>query len=471
MISATKGYMYRIKQYFDSFLPDSKSERTKVFLLTASFFCIIAGYTIAKELKDAMFVAIVGKEYIAYAKMVAIVLLIPAVMLYSRFVDSLHRYQLLMLYTFAFGTLGIIFSIFLGHSVIGIPNTDSSPYRLFGWFFYLFIEGYSPFIVSVFWAFSNSINSPQAAKRSYGIMVAGSKVGGMASAGLAWLLLSYTDPLSYVNSHTLKHQILLGASSALLLFVPLIIWILTKKVSETELQGYKAVYRADKQREKDESASTGLFSGLAMLIKYPYAFGIFAIVLFYEVMQTILNYQRIVIAKEGATNLSEFSASLFSFIFFTHAVGLIISLFGTSTLLNRWGEKACLLLVPISMACLYGIFRIYNTQLAFTLFFVGVRGIHYGLSYPVRESLYILTVKEIKFKTKSWIDAFGSKFAKAGGSLFNTVTEGLGASLFVAVQSGLFAVIIGVWVVIAYFLGNRFEKAVARNEVIGLEQE
>ncbi len=49
---------------------------------------------------------------------------------------------------------------------------------------------------------------------------------------------------------------------------------------------------------------------------------------------------------------------------------------------------------------------------AFTL----MKSINYAFSQPVKEALYIPTLKEIKFKSKSWIDAFGSKLAKGSGS-------------------------------------------------------
>ncbi len=100
-----------------------------------------------------------------------------------------------------------------------------------------------------------------------------------------------------------------------------------------------------------------------------------------------------------------------------------------------------------------------------------MRAINYGFSYPVRESLYIPTVKEIKFKSKSWIDAFGSKFAKTTGSTFNVFAEYLGEALIFTAYGIFFAGIIGVWVVAAILLGKRFEKAVAKNEVIGAEKE
>jgi AAA family ATP:ADP antiporter len=85
--------------------------------------------------------------------------------------------------------------------------------------------------------------------------------------------------------------------------------------------------------------------------------------------------------------------------------------------------------------------------------------------------LYIPTVKEIKFKSKSWIDAFGSKFAKTTGSTFNLFVEFVGDGFIFTAYSFFFAGIIGIWVTAAYLLGKRFEKAVENNEVIGMTKE
>ena len=461
-----KGIMSRMKRYFRAYLPQDRSERIKLLLLTLSFFLIIGAYTITKELKDIVFSEIVGKEYIWLAKLISIVLLVPSILLYSKFVDTLRRYQLLGGYSFAYGAVGLLFALLLNHPSIGLPNTDAGPYRIFGWLFYFFIEGYSPFVVSVFWSFVNSINNPESAKKNYALMVTGSKVGGMTTAAFAWVLLNIKDVSFW--SHTMRYQVLLGTASLLLLMVPIVLYLLIKKVAGSHLHGYEAVYQVGKKRAKAGESETGMFSGLSMLIKYPYAFGIFCVVLFYEIIQTILNFQRIGIAKEGAATVSEFGASLFAMIFFVHFVGFIISLVGTRVLLEKLGEKRCLLLVPISTALLFIFFRVMDTQFSFFVFLIGIRAIHYAFSYPVRESLYIPTVKEINFKSKSWTDAFGAKFAKATGSAFNGITVWLGLA---AAQSILFTGIIGLWVLVAYMLGSRFEKAIENNEVIGLEKE
>jgi AAA family ATP:ADP antiporter len=85
--------------------------------------------------------------------------------------------------------------------------------------------------------------------------------------------------------------------------------------------------------------------------------------------------------------------------------------------------------------------------------------------------LYIPTVKDLKFKSKSWIDAFGSKFAKSTGSAFNHLVSRLGSRLFMPAHAGLFAIVLGSWFVTAFLLGKRYDQALKNNEVIGREEE
>lgn len=457
-----------VASIFKSFFEVEKHERLKLLLLTISFFVIIGSYTLAKELKDSIFASIVGREHIWEAKILFIIIMIPAIFLYSKLVDKLRRYKLLSFYSLAYALIGLTFTVLLAHPTIGLPNTQASPYRLFGWLFYFFVEGFSPFVVGLFWAFANSVTSPGGAKRNYGLMVSGSKLGGMLTAAFAWVLLSLSDTYGYALTDTFKHQILLGLASVMLLFVPFFIYMLIKRVSGKELHGYEAVYKVEKKRAKEGKAQTGVFAGLKMFIQYPYVFGIFSIVFFYEVIHSVLSYQRVGMAQEHSVNISQTSTYLFKLIFLTHLVGFFISLFGTKALLEKLGERLCLLLVPLTTAVLFIYFFFSTTQFAFLAFYVALRSIHYGFSYPVRESLYIPTIKEMKFKSKSWIDAFGTKFAKSTGSVFNGLTTSFDAALFLTAQSFFFGAMLILWVIAAYLLGKRFEKAISRGEVIGL---
>lgn len=445
-------------------------ERLKVFFLSVTFFLVIGAYTITRDLKSSIFVSVVGREWIPWAKVMSMVLLVPLILFYSRLVDQMRRYQLLAGYSAFFGTVGLLFAYYIGDSSVGLANTHTSASRLFGWLFYFFIEAYSPFVVSVFWAFANSITTPDGAKKNYGFIVSGSKLGGMVTAGLAWYLfdISARGNHPYLND-VVTHQIILVVSSLMIMIVPLIIFLLIKMVPGHYLHGYEAAYQLEKHKDKDPEEKSGVFAGLDMFAKYPYVLGIFGLIFFYEVINAVLSYLRLGVAEANAQNISDVSRVLFEMMFKTHAIGLVISLLGTRTLHQKLGTSFCLLLIPLLTGAFLLYLMVQTTSQALINAFVLFKAIHYALSWPVRESLYIPTIKEIKFKSRSWTDAFGSKIARTAGSAFNIIALRFGTALILPIHSFFFASIIGLWFITALLLGRRFEKAIANNEVIGSE--
>ncbi len=456
-----------------------KYSRLKIIFLSVAFFCIIAGYTLARELKSSLFTAMVGKDFAPIAKALSFIVLIPAVLLYSKLVDSMRRYHVLMVCSAFFGIMGLVFTFLIGHPTIGLLNVDKSPYRIFAWIFYFFGEGYSPFVVSVFWAFVTSITSPEESKRNYGVIVAASKVGGALSAAFGLALFTWSSHLNGLMSHVFLHQLVLGISSLMFVLVIPVIYLLVKKVPQRYLHGYEAAYQLEKDKgEKEErieepqtDKKESVFSGLYLLFKHPYVFGIFGLVFFHEIMDTIFSFLRLAVGEKNSTDIAGFSAFLFQTAFFAHLSGIFISYFGTTQLLTRLGERLCLLLVPLLNGILLLYFIIDQSSTSFLIVTSAMKSLHYGFSLPVRESLYIPTIKEIRFKSKAWIEGFGGKFAKAAGSLFNIVLAQLGGAFFLPVYAFSFASLISCWFVSAFFLGKRFDQAIKKNEVIGAQAD
>jgi len=290
------------------------------------------------------------------------------------------------------------------------------------------------------------------------------------SAAAAYLLLSWKSSNGLpLFSDIVSHQLILYLSAALLSMIPFVVFCLIKFIPGRFLHGYEAVYKVEKEKGKT-GKDVGLLDGLKLLLKYPYVMGIFGMVFFYEVVTTVLSYLRLAMAQSTSVSISGVSGELFKIIFMTHFVGFFISLFGTANLLRWLGERRCLLLIPCISGLLLVIFILSNhNHYALIAAYVVLKSVNYGFSWPVRESLYIPTIKEIKFKSKSWIDAFGSKFAKTSGGMFNYCTEGLASGLFLSLHAGFFVVIVAFWFLTAYLLGKRFEVAVERDEVIGID--
>lgn len=452
------------------------NERIKLIFLSCLFFLIIGGYTVIRTLKDSLFTKVVGSSYIGVAKAGSILMLIPAILLFSKLVDLMRRYQLLYVYSMLYGLGGLAIAYFIGDPQIGLLNTVASKSRLFGWIVYFFLEGMNPFLVSLAWSFSHSINTPDEAKVNYPLMVAASKLGGMLTAGTACWYLMRHDGLSMPLARDISnHQILLVVSSVLLLVIPPLVYYFVHKVPGKFLHGYEAAYQVEKKRERHERKSvkaffSDMFAGFFLLIRYPYCMGIFGVMFFWEIVNVFLNLERIGVAERKATSISGQTFMMLEQDFWVHAVGIVITLVGTRTLLSVLGERRSLLLVPAVVGVLLIAYFSVQSATALTIVFILARSLNYAFAQPLRESLYIPTTKEIKFKSKTWIEAFGVKIAKAAGGAYITYTASLvqiSQAMVFATGFGFFSVIIGLWLFTANLLGRRFEKAVARNEVIG----
>jgi AAA family ATP:ADP antiporter len=445
-----------------------KSDFIKIMLLSLAFFCVIGSYTVLKELKDILFVLFVGKAYIGQVKWISMFLLVPATMLYSKLIDKMSRFHLLCFYSALYGVVGLIIAYFLGHPTMGLENAVASPSRYFGWFIYLFYEGAVPFVVSLFWSFSNSVTTPETAKKGYTIMIAGSKLGGAFTAGLAWMLLTPTSMLGNLGlSDVFVHQFLLAFASILLCAAPMIVYYLLVTGNQENLHGYKAVYQVEKKEEEDGTDQTGMMAGLYMLFQQPYILAIFAIIFFYELLNVVLSVQRIGILQEAGG----FSAAMFHQRMVIHSIGFFVSFFGTRVLLKKLGEKVCLLLTPILIGILLIYFMTTYNPNAVLVVFTGLGVLNYAFASPLRESLYIPTVKDIKYKSKSWIDSFGMKISKGTSSAFVAMTSKIdpGTMMFNVVYISFFSVIIALWIGVAWWLGRRYCQAIENNEVIGLD--
>jgi len=453
----------------------NRYQKLKFLFLTISFAFVIGSYTIAKELKDSIFVNIVGQEYLPTAKLLVIFLLIPAALGYSYLVDIFRRYQLVTFYCCFFGIILTIFTILLGHSTIGLYNVNPSSDRLFGWIFYFILEGYSPFVVSVFWAFLNSVSSPEDAKNSYPVIVAGSKIGGILTALLAWYMLSNCtifNGFSLCNHDVVAHQVLMGIVAGMLLCVPIFLKLLIRYVPGQYLHGYEAVYQLEKKQQWEEkSPKTSMLSGIKLLIESRYILGIFGLVFFYETLNVVLNFQRIGLLKQASTSMANLTASMFWQRFLMHLGGMFISFFGTQWLFNRFRIGYCLMAVPLFISLLLLFFVMTYSADTILYVFIGLGTINYSLSSPLRELLYIPATKDMKFKAKAWIDTFGTKFSKGFGSLFANVVAIVTTNVRFAsmMYVGFFSSLMFLWFVASWLLGKKYEKAIKNNEIIGAE--
>jgi len=420
-----------------------------------------------KELQSSVFMMMVGVEHVPTAKVLSFVVVIPIIFLYSYCVDRYTNRTLLGYSLLFVGIFGLIFTLAVGHETIGLLNQKKDPWRITGWLFYWYIDGFFPLFVSTFWAFTNSLHDAEEAKKSYSFFVTSSKLGGMFASLLGYF---FSRAVALNFSDVFKTQSLIAISSVCILVSAALILMFGNRRALLNDELLKKIDATPHKHEK-KTKKIDVLDGIKILISKPYTLGIFATVFCFEIVNQIINYQRLVFNDvAAASNLNNLNAMLYGQIFFTHFCGLIISIFGTTFFLNVLGIRKSLILVPVMIFALVMAFLITKDARELMIAYTGVHVLSYALAYPLRENLYVVTSRDIKFKVKAWIDSVGAKSSKLTGQCVNKLLVEVGAKYGMAAfnywTALIFTAIIGIWIAFAVMLGRKYHDTVKKGEVI-----
>lgn len=455
-----KNNKYYVIKKAQSIIKNNFSINTiKITLLALYFFFVFGSYTLFKDLKDSIFMITVGTKYIPQVKGISLFLMIPLVIFYSWLSTKISRKNLMIIYSLFYGIGGLIISFFIADPIIGLSNTVSSPYRFFGWISYLFLEGASPFLVSLSWSFLSSISHPNNIKNSYLIMTVMSKLGGATFAFIAWLYANNLFTFGKTYTDVSLYVFIMQTAGIGILILPIIILIMTAILPREELIGY------NKEGDTINTKKMNSF-GLSALIKNYYVLGIFGMIFFWEIINFIFNNLRLNAAFDNSSNIGQISSYLFQSTMFMHLIGLFFVIFGTSLFVRKLGERTSLLMIPILTGIIIFVFIFCQNPLLITIIYPFIGAINYSLSRPLRESLFIVTSKNIQFSTKQWIDSFGTKFSKTCGSLYTILLQYIPHQIVYSFQIGFFVILFSLWILLAYYLGKEWKNAINKNEII-----
>jgi AAA family ATP:ADP antiporter len=416
---------------------DLTSDELKRFsMLSLTFLFIIGTYWLMRPLKDGLFMDIVGAFYIPYAKMVSVAVLIPLLVLYSKLVDTVEKHKLFYVICSFYVLLFLTIAYFIAHPTIGLANHVASPSRIFGWVIYLSIESFGSMLPALFWSFVASTTETSSAKRGYGIVIAGAQIGSIAGPTIA----TYAEILGMPCLATIV--------AAGIFVVPFLIMYFVRKFPV-------ATVASDVVGTKKKSSP---IEGLKLLLSRPYLIGILGIATLYEIIGTIMDYQMKIVAKETYHSVEKVTAFLGLFGQSANFLALVFAFIGTSFFIRRFGLKVCLVMFPITVAGVIG--YVWFSPSLWALFgaMVAIKGLSYALNNPCKEIMYIPTSKDVKFKAKGWIDAFGGRSSKALGSGVNAIFTNMASLMFYGSLVSLG--IVGIWIIAALYVGRTNEKLV-----------
>lgn len=418
-------------------------ELYKFIFLAAASFCLIGAFWPLKPLKETIFVDMIGSSYILTARQVTVVFCFPLVYIYTKLVDYFSKQSLIYAVVGVYSLLGLFFAYAFADPVIGLANKTVDPNRYIAWAFYLFVDSYLTILMTIFWSFVSDITTSDSAKKGYGMIVFGSQAGGLVFSTLSFALVS--DESVYVS----RAPLLILVSVSLFLLLASVIWMMTRTLSPQSLHG-----------ESDETPKVGFLEGMKTLLVHPYVTGIFGLVVLQEVVMTVMDYQ-LKRAIEVAYPVGSRTMAFFGVAMGYQIIACTFAFLGTSFVHRRFGTRACLVAFPAALLIVTALYFFWPHPYILITFMLGAKGLHYALNQPVKDSLYTTTSRDIKYKSKAWIDAFGMRFSKYGGS---EIAKFIGTNLQTVALSVMLG--LGVWIALAYGVGTKNERAARRGKII-----
>jgi len=453
----------------------SGEEIAKFVKLAIVFFLVIAIYWGMRPLKDGIFTTLVGVDWQPVAKILSPFIITPLVILYSKLVDMFPRnkvfYVLLSIYGFIALTFFIIFKYVSPLNAVAEP----SAYNFLGWAWYVYIESFGSLVVALFWAFTTAITQPESAKRGFPLIYLFGQAGNMIGP-----FVLRAERLGFETSAPI-----IAILAGLMFLTAIMMWFFVTTTPKSQVQSYEAKGEKSKKDEKSHE-EPGFLDGLKLLLKHGYLLGITAIIMFYEIIVTILDFFfkssaadffRAKVAS-GEIPQSMFERSLSGFLgdyaVYTGVVATLCVLFGINNIHRKLGTAASLLLLPTLIAVAVFTLRISPTLMVAFWIMVFSKAVNYALNQPTIKQLYIPTTKDTKYKAQAWIEMFGSRGSKAIGSGINlfrgflkgSMGQAAGIAFFISLSTGFSLSLVAVWFFVAAYVARTYNKAIKEDTVV-----
>lgn len=425
---------WKVKQQLQQIFEADRRELPVVVLLFLFFFLVIAVFQILKPLKNGLFVENYGADVELYAKLANILVAAAGVAVFSFLYNRLPRQQLI----YSLCGFFIVALLLLAQGL-----QDPGPWSI--WSFYLLGDLESTLMVAAFWAYTTDISTTGQAKRLFGAIGAGGVTGGWVGISLARFLLNR-----------------LGMEGLLLLSVGFFVAILVLTYQVERYVRKSRVFRlpqprsqvASSQKEASSQFSTAL-EGMQLVLRSPYLAAIVGILGFYEIASQVMDYQFKLLTEQlsGVTETQAFMSQVY---FYTNCLSVFVQLFLVSLFMRKFGLVTTLLVMPVAIFLSSLAFMFVPTLLVASFLVISDNGLNYSIQQTGRETLYVITSPDEKYKARAFTNMFVQRLAKGAG-IFAVMGLGL-VGVGVQYLSLITMTVVFLMILCSLYAGRRFQE-------------
>jgi AAA family ATP:ADP antiporter len=410
----------------------SREELPVVLLMFSFFFLFILVFQMLRPLKKGMFVESFGADLELYAKLLNIVLSIIAVVVYTYLVNHLKRHKLLYVIS------GFFALCFAGLSFV-LGQETRPAWSI--WAFYLLGDLLTTMMVAAFWAYLTDITNPDQAKRLYGPIGTGGVIGGWFGATTAMVLLK---PL--------------GTPNILMIAAGFMVLLMVVTFTIEFLVHRSTLFKKVAAPLGGQSNFGAALEGARLTFASRYLFAIMGLMFFYEIGSQVNDYQFSRFTQE-LKGLAETQAYMTNASFYANLLAVVVQLFLVSFIMRKFGLTTALLILPVALIASSTSFFLAPTLLVAMFLFVSDNGLNYSIQQTSRESLYVVTSPEAKYKSRAFTNMFIQRLAKGLGIfiLFGLGLLGLRGASF-RYLSIVTVVVMLILIGLSIYAGRQFAK-------------
>jgi AAA family ATP:ADP antiporter len=454
-------------------------------LLALNVFLYLSATQVAKVLREPLILAgggtsLSGAQLKSYTNTAAALLLLIVVPLYARLASRVPRRRLMNIVTPLFVAC---FAGFFALARLGLPV---------GIPFFAFLAVFNVMIVAQFWGFANDLYTEEAGKRLFPVVGIGGTAGAVAGTLLAGGLIASLglNGLFVVVAGMLVVAVALtnvidtrertreeaatpdGLTSGLLPAATAQYRHATGEFRAVgdeyrKASGLHTVVRRD-QPPPDEPETDSTTGAFALVRRNPYLLLIALLVVLLNWVNTngeFILSDTVARAAEAATSdvaaqrayIGSFYASFYAG---TNIAVLIIQVFLVSRIIKYLGVRGAVLILPAIAMGGYLLLAFVPALGAIRWAKTLENSTDYSLNNTVRQTLFLPTTREEKYKAKQVTDSFAQRAGDVLSALTVFVASGLlalGASRLALLNIGL----VVVWLVIAARIGRRYDRLAA----------
>ena len=396
------------------------------------FYLLLCAYYIIRPIRDEMVIAN-GVGNIQWLMLLTMLVLVSITPLFG-WVTTRFRTRQFLSYCTLFFALHLVIFFFL------FNVEERSIYVTRG--FFVWVNVFNMFIVSLFWSFMNDVFTQVQAKRLFAFIAAGGTAGALSGPIITTTL---------VESIGLSYLLLISAS-VLACSVLTINWLVRwANPSMSAEQNSKSAPESNRTALKGS-----IWGGFTLIAKSPYLIGICLFIALYAISITFVQIQQAQLVGAAYTDPTE-RTKLFSQIdLAVNALTLILQIFITSKIIQWLGFRFTLLLIPLGVTLGFGLMAASPLLAVMIGMEIFRRSGDYAIMKPTREMLFSVVSREEKYKAKNFIDTAILRTGNTGSAWLFAGLRSLGAS---AASIGGISIALGAaWCATAYWLGSQYTK-------------